>query len=109
VDGTGAGPLALELKTTPPDLTTLSKKNGGVFPLSRVYETIDGRQEIRSHGTREMPIWGYRYMPSPNIAATQGFNPKFFEGAVDLSYDPEAIVRGRILAVVDYLYRVQQK
>ena len=49
------------LKTTPPDLTQLTKANGGVFPLERVYGAIDGRQQVKSHGTREMPIWGRDY------------------------------------------------
>jgi mono/diheme cytochrome c family protein len=31
VDGKGKGPLSLELKSTPTDLTVLAKKNNGVF------------------------------------------------------------------------------
>ncbi len=104
VDGKGDGPLASQLKTTPADLTQLSKKNGGVFPLSAVYEKIDGRQEVKAHGTRDMPVWGYRYAPLPSSA----LSPKPMESwpLSDLP-DPEAIIRGRILALVDYLYRLQ--
>jgi hypothetical protein len=59
----GDGPISGELKKRPPDLTILAKKNGGVFPLDSVYRIIDGREEIASHGNREMPVWGYRFVP----------------------------------------------
>ena len=85
------------LKVTPPDLTQLSKKNGGVFPLERVYAVIDGRQEVKAHGPRDMPIWGRDYQ----IKAGEHY--------VDINYDPEAFVRGRIFALIDYLNRMQAK
>ena len=85
------------LKVTPPDLTQLSKKNGGVFPLERVYAVIDGRQEVKAHGPRDMPIWGRDYQ----IKAGEHY--------VDMNYDPEAFVRGRIFALIDYLNRMQAK
>ena len=50
-----------------PDLTMISKRNGGVFPKERVYETIDGRASAATHGTpqdREMPVWGSRFEPA---------------------------------------------
>jgi hypothetical protein len=31
------------LKTKPADLTTIAKKNNGVFPSAEIYEAIDGR------------------------------------------------------------------
>jgi mono/diheme cytochrome c family protein len=104
VDGKGTGPLAAELKTKPADLTIIAKLNKGVFPFTRVYETIDGRLDVKSHGSREMPVWGFRYNPS----LIQGFSrtaPYF----VDPVIDREAIIRGRILALVDYIYRIQEK
>ena len=45
----------------PPDLTALTKTNGGVFPRDRVRSTITfgtGGAEIRAHGTADMPVWG---------------------------------------------------
>jgi Cytochrome C oxidase, cbb3-type, subunit III len=107
-DGKGKGPLSEELKTPPGDLTTLARRNNGVFPVNTVYETIDGRKAVTSHGTREMPIWGDLYTPFPNISPNQ-YSPKPTESYVDLSYDPEAILRTRILALIDYLNRIQQK
>ncbi len=95
-DGKG-GAYVDFLKVTPPDLTQLSKKNGGVFPLERVYGVIDGRQEVKVHGPRDMPIWGRDYQ----IKAGEYY--------VDVGYDPEAYVRGRILALIDYLNRLQAK
>lgn len=63
-----------------PDLTTISKRNGGVFPRKLIYEIVDGRTSVLTHGTpREMPVWGYRLEPA------------------------------RIVALVDYLDRLQAK
>ncbi len=58
MDGKGKGPVSEQLKVAPSDLTILAKKNSGVFPISAVYETIDGKRSIVAHGTRDMPIWG---------------------------------------------------
>ena len=84
----------------------LAKNNNGVFPTNAVYETIYGLKTVPAHGTREMPIWGYRFNPIINVPHN-----------VDPSYDVldpsrelrEAVVRTRILAVIDYLSRIQQK
>ena len=40
--GRGAGPMAAELAVKPADLTGLSARNGGTFPLSRVMNKIWG-------------------------------------------------------------------
>jgi mono/diheme cytochrome c family protein len=104
-DGKGNGPLAAELKTKPADLTVLAKKNGGVFPLNSVFDTIYGLKLIIAHGTRDMPIWGYRYAPGLNEASAPSATDRFTRR----SYEPDAVVRTRILAVIDYLNRIQQK
>lgn len=104
-DAKGRGPLAGELKVAPVDLTQLAKRNGGIFPLNAVYGAIDGTRQLKSHGSREMPIWGYRYMPQPKFLV----EPKSTHEYLDPSYDPEPIVRSRILSVIDYLYRIQEK
>ncbi|WP_256750088.1 cytochrome c [Mesorhizobium sp. Mes31] len=62
VDGKGDGPLRDLLIKRPADLTHLSERNGGTFPYSRVFATIDGRYAIPSHGRREMPVWGRQFL-----------------------------------------------
>ena len=59
-DGKGNGPAAHALKTAVPDLTQISKRNGGTFPTARIQKLISGEEEMvtSSHGSREMPIWG---------------------------------------------------
>ena len=104
-DGKGTGPVSAGLKVPPPDLTVLAKKNNGVFPFNSVYEIIDGRKTIIAHGTRDMPIWGDRYTPEPSKALI----PRPSENILSLFYHPEAVVRMRILAVIDYLNRIQEK
>lgn len=96
--GKGDGPLKLQLVSRVTDLTVLAKNNDGVFPFDRVYQIIDGRQEVKAHGPREMPIWGRAFNMSTSV---------FFE-----NYPPDDIesnVRSRILSLVEYLYRLQAK
>ena len=105
-DARGKGPVSDQLKIPPPDLTTLAKNNNGVFPTNAVYETIYGLKTIPAHGTREMPIWGERFNPIIKL-------PHIVDPSYDV-LDPsrglrEVVVRTRILTVVDYLNRIQQK
>jgi len=57
-DGKGAGPVAQSLKTPPPDLTLLARRNGGLFPRARVKAAIAGGTATPSHGSVDMPVWG---------------------------------------------------
>jgi mono/diheme cytochrome c family protein len=99
-EGTGNGSYVELLKKAPPDLTTLSRRNGGVFPLDRVYAVIDGRDMVKAHGDRDMPIWGTRYGAEGGKAA---------EYYGDMAYDMEMYARTRILSLVDYINRLQKK
>ncbi len=96
LSGKGGGPYVEFLRKSPPDLTQLAKSNGGVFPVNRVYETIEGAN-VPSHGSRDMPIWGMDY----RIKAAEYF--------VDVPYDSEAYVRARILTLLEYINRLQQR
>ena len=97
VTGKGDGPYRDFINKSPSDLTTLAKRNGGVFPIDRVYATIDGREMVKWHGTRDMPIWGADFVVSATNQASEFY------------YDPEVIARSKILILVDYLYRIQEK
>src|SRR5665647_234349 len=97
MDAKGDGVFNQVLKIVPPDLPVLAKKNGGVFPAERISSVIDGRVEIASHGSRDMPIWGTRY----SVGAAKQF--------ADFPYAQEAYIRARVLRLMDYLYRIQQK
>lgn len=99
VTGKGDGPMRSKLVTAPTDLTTLAKRNGGVLPVKRVTEIIDGRQMLDSHGLREMPVWGFRYVAEANVYFTE----------VPFPYSTEAFVRTRITALIDHLNRLQVK
>ena len=98
--GKGDGGVAEVLKHAPTDLTVLSKNNGGVFPVDRIYRVIDGRDLIKSHGDRDMPVWGRAYLAERVPAA---------EYYVDAPYNMEMYARSRIMALIDYLNRVQSK
>ena len=58
VEGRGNGPLADLLKIPPPDLTLISERANGVFPVDMLAAYIDGRSALESHGSRNMPVWG---------------------------------------------------
>ena len=98
-EGKADGPYAYAqlLKTKIPDLTTLSKKNNGVFPFQHVYQVIDGTEDLKAHGTREMPIWGTAYKADIE------------EAYFDVPFYSEAYVRAHILALIDYINRLQAK
>ena len=105
-DGRGNGPVSEQLKVPPSDLTMLAKNNNGVFPTNAVYETIHGSKTVAAHGTREMPIWGERFNPIINLPHAD--DPYYWRMAGP-EKSPEVVVRTRILAVIDYLSRIQQK
>ena len=107
-DGKGKGPMSSRLKAKPANLTILAKRNKGVFSPDAVYEMIDGRKTSRSHRSSEMPIWGCRQGPPPN-SRRRAYKPKPLESFLDLSCDPEPVIRDRILSVVEYLKHLQQK
>ena len=69
----------------------------GQFPSDQIYRVIDGREAINPHGDRSMPIWGYRYWDEAQARANQ----------VPLDVDRQAIVHGRITALVRYLESIQ--
>ena len=98
--GKGDGPLAQQLKsaTVIPNLTKLSRKNNGVFPFMHVYEIIDGTQSVTWHGTREMPVWGPPYKSEAGESSYDDFRA-----------DAEVFVRARILALTEYIYRLQAR
>lgn len=89
-EGRGDGPMADLLKVRPSDLSRLTARNDGKFPFERVYRTIDGREEVRGHGTRDMPLWGFAF---------QDFG---------WEANQEDIVRGRVLTVIHYLRSLQR-
>jgi mono/diheme cytochrome c family protein len=99
VSGKGDGPLAGMITQKVPNLTTLAKSNNGVFPFNGVYEVIDGRTVVKGHGTRDMPVWGNDY----NEKAVQ-YHRDYYR-----AFDAESFVRGRILALVGYIYSLQEK
>lgn len=98
VEATGDGPLRPFLRKPPPDLTTLARRAGGTFPAHDVMAMIDGRSSVRigSHGTREMPAWGQVYLESAQDEAAR------------TKVQPEGSVHARIMALVDYLARLQR-
>jgi|APDOM4702015118_1054815.scaffolds.fasta_scaffold04389_3 mono/diheme cytochrome c family protein len=96
--GKGNGEMRKFLTKAPTDLTTMAKRNGGAFPNQLAWEMIDGRSttEIGPHGTRAMPVWGRQYRLEGMSQAETAFQPEWY-------------VRNRIVALLDYLSRIQER
>ncbi|MBN2907865.1 MAG: c-type cytochrome [Rhodobacteraceae bacterium] len=97
LSGTGDGVLAGYLNTPLPDLTGLQAANGGVFPVSYIYRVIEGGATVGAHGTREMPAWGQRYSYDANRVL----------GMEHSEAEMGGFVRGRILALIEYIASIQ--
>ena len=67
MDAAGNGPMAGVLLVQPSNLTTLSERNEGAFPIVRVVMRIDGRDPLVSHGSA-MPVYGPFFEQGPDVA-----------------------------------------
>lgn len=86
----GDGPLARSMRTVPPNLTLLARRNGGTFDAAKVHRMIDGRTPVKGHGGEDMPVWGDAFKRS-----SDGYSEK--------------AVKARIDALVEFLRSVQAK
>ncbi len=90
--GKGDGVVSHLMNPRPADLTQLAKKNNGEFPFMRVIRIIDGRETLRAHGDPDMPVWG-----------------EIFASEVPGAMNKEAMIRGKVLLITEYLASIQQK
>ena len=94
IDATGNGPMAPVLLVQPSDLTTLTERYEGQFPMTRVVMRIDGRDPLVSHGS-DMPVYG-----------------EFFQGVQDVALKAETgqpmLVSAPIADLVSFLQELQQ-
>jgi mono/diheme cytochrome c family protein len=88
-DAKGGGPATPDLKSVPPDLTTLAKRHDGKFPADYVTSVLRSGVQAPAHGSTDMPVWG------PLFASISGNDP--------------AIVNMRISNLVRYLELLQAK
>lgn len=55
-------PTRTDLEKKPPDLSLImERRRAKDFPIVEIAQIIDGRQWVKSHGAREMPVWGEVY------------------------------------------------
>ena len=86
----GGGPVAEMLKVPPADLTRISARRGGEFPQEEIHSVIDGRDQVKGHGNRDMPIWGDAF------------------SVLEESED-EAMIEEKITRLVYYLESIQEE
>jgi len=89
--GRGDGPAASVLQPPPTDLTRITQRHDGLFPVAEITAIIDGRTIILAHGSRVMPIWGARF------GEMAGGGPA-----------GEAMVHDVLRMLIDYLQAIQQ-
>jgi mono/diheme cytochrome c family protein len=90
-DGDGRGEVAAYLKPPAADLTRLWESYGSPLDRERLAATINGRESLRVHGPRSMPVWG----------------EEFFSAAPPGTANLEEVRAGIIGALVDYLQTLQ--
>ena len=71
---TGQGPMVTVMTVQPADLTTLTQRYDGEFPLGRVAARIDGRDPLVAHGS-DMPVYGDFFEGSDVILKTGSGQP----------------------------------
>ena len=94
--GAGDGPVAEFLALEAADLSKLARKYGGKFPVDQIERVIDGRDVVKVHGPRDMPVWGDWFDAE---AQQPGLRPE----------EREMVVRERIAAITSYLETLQKK
>lgn len=93
-EGRGDGPAAAGLARRPADLTGISARNGGTFPLVRVMSVIDGYTR-RSDRSSVMPELGVALQEGPRVMLDTG------EGV-------STPTPGNLVALAEYLRTIQR-
>lgn len=91
-DAMGDGPTARGLAVAPPDLTTITARNGGVFPTTQVMSTIDGLDR-GAHFSAAMPEFGAGDLGDTVIVENEGLGTP---------------VPMKLLVLTEYLQSIQQ-
>jgi mono/diheme cytochrome c family protein len=102
-DAKGDGPAAAALKVPPPDLTTLGKRHGGKFPADYFTSVLQyGVEEVKAHGSKDMPVWGPLFGPSGSLRKSQ-------EMPLAEARDVNAAVAEKIRSLSQYVESLQAK
>ena len=91
-DGKGDGIAGTFMRPKPTDLTQIAKNNKGEFSFMRVMQSIDGRATVRAHGDPQMPVWGEVFTTEANSPTSR-----------------QTEVRGKVMAITDYIRSIQEK
>ncbi len=89
-NATGVGPVAEVLDPKPADLTRIAARREGVFPEVEIQRIIDGRDPVRAHGAKQMPVWG-----------------EIFRGELGPGPAGESAARGKAWLIIRYLKTIQ--
>lgn len=84
----GKGIKVDSLSKRPADLTQIrSSTSNNEFPIMYVASMIDGRKMAKSHGSRDMPVWGEVFSKQENLTEDQ--------------------IKGKLAEIIAYLMLIQ--
>ena len=96
-EGLGDGPVGGKITPAPSDLQRIAERAGGRFPLYRIYQAIDGRDDVKAHGSPDMPIWGSRF----NAEAAHQLAPDASRAVLEM------LAATRVMSLVFFLESIQ--
>lgn len=70
IDLKGVRPVPAPYRV-PPDLTTLARRHGGIFPDAYVADVLRNGVTMPAHGPAQMPAWGTDFREIEGLDATQ--------------------------------------
>jgi len=102
-DAKGNGPAAAALKMPPSDLTTLAQRHSGRFPTEYVTSVLQyGVEEVKAHGSKDMPVWGPVFGPPGSLRKNQ-------ELSLAESREVDSAVAAKIHNLCQYIESLQAK
>lgn len=102
-DAKGNGPAAAALKVPPADLTTLAQRHGGKFPTEYVTTVLQyGIENVKAHGSKDMPVWGPLFGPSGSLSKSQSL-------PLADARDADAVVSLKVHNLSQYIESLQVK
>lgn len=90
--GEGDGPAAQYMTPRPTNLTQIMKKHDNTFPFTATMKVIDGSNNVRAHGTPELPVWGEDWREESTTSPTE-----------------RAQILGKVMMITQFVMSIQDR
>jgi mono/diheme cytochrome c family protein len=91
-EGKGDGIAAQYMTPRPTDLTQIMKKHDNTYPFKETMQIIDGTNNVRAHGSPDMPVWGEVWHEQSGISPNE-----------------RAETRGKTMLITEYIFTLQER